>query len=104
MHKFKFQLLADPGTQSLCQILGVAALYDPEIVSGTIDIKPHGQMGVQLKLKFRDPERAVLLLSRLKNLIGVRKARLEAGPACYMSGSQGFAPGEQSAAAAGGRD
>ena len=27
MHKFKFQLLADPGTQSLCQILGVAALY-----------------------------------------------------------------------------
>jgi hypothetical protein len=76
LRKFQFRVVAEPGTQSLCQILGMAALYDPQIIGGVIEAKSQDQMCVQLKLKFSDTARAHLLLARLKNLVVVRMARL----------------------------
>ena len=74
--EFEIQLLADPGAQSMCRILGVTALYDPEIISGTIAIESHGDMLVQFRLRFREPERSSLLVARLKNLVGILEVRM----------------------------
>jgi len=112
---FKVEILAEPGTQSLCRILGVTALYDPQVVTGAIEIKPRGHMWIQLKLKFAEPERAALLLTRLRNMVGVYKARMDlvesaacgakaARRACYTEGSRGSTRRDQGAAAAGGGD
>ena len=77
-HEVEFQLLADPGAQSMCRILGLTALYDPKIIRGTIRTESHGDMLVRFKLRFSEPERVTLLLTRLRNLVGIREVRIVA--------------------------
>ena len=78
MRDFEFVLLAEPGPQPMCRILGVVSLSDPAIVSAVVESKPRGAMSIQLRLTMETPERAALLLARLRNLVDVRSARMVA--------------------------
>ena len=60
----------------MCRVLGLVALLNAEIAGGVIEIKPQGMMSIQLKLTFANPEKAALLLRRLRNLVDIRRARM----------------------------
>jgi hypothetical protein len=74
--RVRIQLLAEPGAQVMCRILGIVALFDAEIGGGAIEMKPQGLMSIQLRLAFESSDKATRLLTRLRNLVEIHKARM----------------------------
>lgn len=74
--EFGIKVLAQPGIQGVCRILGIVALYDPMIMAGVIETKSQRTMRIELTLNIENRAKATLLVARLRNLVDVRRARL----------------------------